>query len=144
MDRHSFGCGLFFARSLLTLPLLAGLASCASSPSPAPELAVAGTTIERAERAGATQYAAQPLDEARHKLDAAQQAAQQDDSEKARELAAEADASGRLAEVQTQAALAEKSASELHKTVRTLERPPFGGQGASGAPQPLPRAAGGQ
>jgi len=112
------------------------LAGCASSP-PAPpsELAVAASTLQDAERAGAVQYAPVELNRAREKVASAQNAMRQENYQDAQRLAAEAEADARLASVKAQAAQAEQALSTVRQDQNVLRNetaPP-----AVPAPAPL-------
>ena len=68
--RNAFWCATAF-----------GIVACASTPMPVEKLAVAKTSIERAEQAQAAQFAQVELNSARNKLAAAQAAADKNDAQ---------------------------------------------------------------
>ncbi len=88
------------------------LASCGSD-RPDPQLAVARSALDSAQRLSAAQYAPVPYQTARSKLDAAEQAVQKGDNDKARRLAVEASADAHLAEVTAQAAAADQNLAQI-------------------------------
>src|SRR3954471_15043254 len=75
-----------------------GIVACASTPMPVEKLAVAKTSIERAEQAQAAQFAQIELNSARNKLAAAQTAADKHNAVVAARLADQADVDAQLAE----------------------------------------------
>jgi Domain of unknown function (DUF4398) len=97
------------------------LAGCASSP-PAPpsELAVAASTLQDAERAGAAQYAPVELNRARDKAALAQNAMRQENYRDAQRLAAEAEADAKLAATKAQAAQAEQALTAVRQDQNVL------------------------
>jgi hypothetical protein len=110
------------------------LSACASAQPPTAQLAVAGSTLSDAERAGAVRDAPVELNLARQKLAAAQAATRQENYDEARRLATEAEADAKLAEVKTRATLAEQSAAAVQRGATTLQRE------LSPAPTPSPAA----
>jgi membrane-bound lytic murein transglycosylase len=97
-------------------------AGCASTPRPDPEITRARTLIEQAEKAGAQQYAAVELDQARNKLrlaDAANRDGKRDD---ARARANEASADAELALARTNSGEAKKAAEQVQESTETLRR----------------------
>src|SRR5689334_17765294 len=103
--------------AILATTVLA-LAGCASGgQAPKAELAVTQSTISEAERAGAVQYAPVELNQARQKLEAAQEAVRAEKYDQARRLAEEADADAKLARTKTEAGLAEKSANTVSRDI---------------------------
>jgi Domain of unknown function (DUF4398) len=111
------------------------LAGCASSPAPPPELAVAASTLQDAERAGAVQYAPVELNRAREKVAFAQNAMRQENYQDAQRFAAEAEADAKLAAVTAQAAQAEQALAAVRQDQNVLRNetaPP-----AVPAPTPL-------
>jgi hypothetical protein len=108
------------------------LAACASGEPPTAQLAVAGSRLADAERAGAARDAPVELKLAREKLAAARAATREEKYEEARRLASEAEADAKLAEVKTRATLAEQSAAAVESGARTLR------QELSPTPAPAP------
>ena len=106
---------------LKLLAWAAVLPACASMPPPNDKLAVAQTSIERAERANAVELAALPMRNAREKLSQAKQAINDKDNEKALRLAEQADADAQLAEAQAQTAKSDKAVADLEEGLRTLQ-----------------------
>ncbi|MFO7275431.1 MAG: DUF4398 domain-containing protein [Pseudomonadota bacterium] len=113
------------ARALILAAVLAcGVGGCAggSGQRPVEQLTRAGTMIDQAEQAGAQRFAAAELEQAREKLQRAQQAANENDNEVARRLAVEAALDAELATARAASADAERSAEEVRQGVDTLRR----------------------
>ncbi len=109
------------AKVLIPLLLMGTIGACASLPPPNDKITVAQTSIERAERAGAVELAALPMQNAREKLAHAKQAIVDKHNDVAARLAEQADADAQLAEAQAQTAKADKSVADLHDSLRTLQ-----------------------
>jgi hypothetical protein len=112
-------------------------AGCASQP-PVPEITRARTLIEQAEKAGAQQYAAVELDQARNKLRLADAAADQGKTEEARARANEAASDAELAQAKATSSEAQKAAEEIEKSTETLEREAQRDEGAAAPGTALP------
>ena len=115
--RNTFWCVVAF-----------GIVACASAPMPVEKLAVAKSSIERAEQAQAAQFAQVELTTARNKLVAAQAAADKRDAVIAARLADQADADAQLAESTARAKQQEQLVNEMDASLRdlrneTLRRP---------------------
>src|SRR4029078_7485009 len=85
-------------RNAIWCAIAFGIVACASSPMPVDKLAVAKSSVERAEQAQAAQFAQVELSTARSKLAAAQAAADKHDADVAARLADQADVDAQLAE----------------------------------------------
>jgi hypothetical protein len=97
------------------------LAACGSAPPAAPpELAVAASIVQEAERTGAAQYAPVELNRARDKIAAARAALQRDDYPDAQRLASEAEADAKLSALKAQASQAEQAASAVRQDQSVL------------------------
>ena len=97
------------------------LAGCAThTQRPTPEIARAQTLIEQAEKAGAQQFAAAQLEQARTKLSEADAADRKGDYEVARDRATEAGADAELAVALANSGEAQRSAEEVAKGTETL------------------------
>ncbi len=107
--RNTFWCVIAF-----------GIVACASAPMPVEKLAVAKTSIERAEQAQAAQFAQVELTTARNKLAAAQAAAEKRDATVAARLADQADADAQLAESTARAKQQEQLVDEMDASLRDL------------------------
>jgi hypothetical protein len=107
--RNAFWCAVAF-----------GIVACASAPMPVEKLAVARTSIERAEQAQAAQFAQVELNAARNKLAAAQAAADKRDADVAARLADQADVDAQLAESTARAKQQEQLVSEMDASLRDL------------------------
>jgi hypothetical protein len=104
--------------------LCATLAACASTPPVAltTELTRAEYSIDNAERNDAPQYGATALSQARDKLTAAKQAADDHEYTVAVRLAAEAEVDARLASAQADRGKSEASLKEINDNLTTLQR----------------------
>ena len=97
-----------------------GIVACASTPMPVEKLAVAKTSIERAEQAQAAQFAQVELNSARNKYAAAQAAADKHDGPVAARLADQADVDAQLAESTARAKQQEQLVHEMDASLRDL------------------------
>ena len=126
--RNSIYCAIAFS-----------IVACASAPMPVEKLAVAKSSIERAEQAQAAQFAQVELTSARNKYAAAQAAAGKNEAEVAARMADQADADAQLAESTARAKQQEQLVGEMDNSLRDLRnetlRKSNSGAGAS-APQP--------
>ncbi|MEJ1962471.1 MAG: DUF4398 domain-containing protein [Gammaproteobacteria bacterium] len=122
---------------LVTAALGLICAGCASNANrPTSEITRARTLIEQAEKAGAQQYAAEQLDQARNKLRLANAAAEDGKNDEARARANEAAADAELAQARANSGEAKKAANEVEKSTETLERETNRNQGAALPSQP--------
>ena len=97
-------------------------AGCASTPRPDPEITRARTLVEQAEKAGAQQYAAVELDQARNKLRLATAANEDRKYDEARARANEAAADAELALARTNSGEAKKAADQVQQSTETLRQ----------------------
>jgi len=121
-----------------------GLVACASAPPPVEKLAVAKSSIERAEQAQAAQFAQIELNSARNKFAAAQAAADKHDAQVAARLADQADVDAQLAESTARAKQQEQLVTEMDASLRdlrneTLRRDNTGTATPQPAAQPVPQ-----
>ncbi len=112
-----------------------GIVACASAPIPVDKLAVAKSSIERAEQAQAAQFAQVELNSARGKYAAAQTAAEKKDGAVAARMADQADADAQLAESTARAKQQQQLVTEMEASLRdlrdeTLRRSPSNEAGA--------------
>lgn len=124
--RNSFWCLVAF-----------GIVACASAPMPVDKLAVARSSVERAEQAQAAQFAQLEINAARSKLAAAQSAADDRDAELAARLADQADVDAQLAEATARAKQQEQLVAEMDESLRDLRNEALRGTG-EGAVAPAP------
>jgi membrane-bound lytic murein transglycosylase len=89
---------------------------------PTAEITRARTLIEQAEKAGAQQYAASDLDQARNKLRLANAAVEDGKNDEARARANEAAADAELAQARATSGEAKKAAAEVASGTATLQR----------------------
>jgi hypothetical protein len=131
--RNAFWCAIAF-----------GIVACASTPVPIENLAIARSSIERAEQAQAAQFAQIELNSARNKFAAAQAAADKRDALVAARLADQADVDAQLAESTARARQQEQLVTELDASLRdlrnaTLRRDQSGTATPQPAAQPVPQ-----
>lgn len=116
--RSGRACRTLYGAALVA----AGLAACASAPPVAtPEMTRAEVAIEQAQRAGAAQFAPEPLQSAQRKLSEAKIAVGQHENSHARQLVEESYADARLADFTAQDAKATTAAAEVDKSIRVLQ-----------------------
>jgi membrane protein involved in colicin uptake len=121
-------------RNTLLCATAFGIVACASAPMPVDKLAVAKSSIDRAEQAQAAQFAQVELNSARNKYAAAQAAADKKSAEDAARLADQADADAQLAESTARAKQQEQLVSEMDASLRDLRNETLRNSG-SAAPQ---------
>jgi len=97
-----------------------GIVACASTPMPIEKLAVAKSSLERAEQAQAAQFAQVELNSARNKYAAAQAAAEKKEAGVAARLADQADIDAQLAESTARAKQQEQLVTEMEASMRDL------------------------
>jgi hypothetical protein len=97
-----------------------GIVACAATPMPVEKLAVARSSIERAEQAQAAQFAQIELASARDKYAVARAAAEKNDAEVAARMADQADIDAQLAESTAKAKQQEQLATEMDAGLRDL------------------------
>jgi hypothetical protein len=115
-----------------------GIVACASAPMPVDKLAVAKTSVQRAEQAQAAQFAQVELNTARNKLSAAQAAADKRDAEVAARLADQADVDAQLAEATARAKQQEQLVTEMDASLRDLRNETLRNSPGAGASTPQP------
>jgi hypothetical protein len=123
--RNAFWCVIAF-----------GIVACASAPMPVDKLAVARSSVERAEQAQAAQFAQVELTTARNKLNAAQAAADDRDADTAARLADQADVDAQLAEATARAKQQEQLVSEMDEGLRDLRNEAMRKRAGTGAELP--------
>ena len=97
-----------------------GIVACAATPMPTDKLAVARSSIQRAEQAQAAQYAQVELTTARNKLSAAEAAVDKHNAETAARMADQADVDAQLAEYTARAKQQEQLADQMDASLRDL------------------------
>jgi len=112
-----------------------GIVACASTPMPVEKLAIAKTSLERAEQAQAAQFAQVELNSARNKYAAAQAAVDKHDAEVAARLADQADVDAQLAESTARAKQQEQLVTEMDKGLRDLRNETLRHDSTGAAPQ---------
>ena len=123
-------------RNSLLCALAFGIVACASAPLPVEKLAVAKSSLERAEQAQAAQFAQVELNSARNKYAAAQAAADKRDAEVAARLADQADVDAQLAESTARAKQQEQMVNEMDAGLRDLRNETLrNGNNSGAAPQ---------
>ena len=111
-----------FARWLCAAIAGGILASCASMPIPNEKIAVAQSSVQRAEQSGAPELAPVEMSAARDELARAQQAAAERNAPVATQLAERADADAQLAEASAQAKRSHKAAAEFDASLQALRQ----------------------
>jgi hypothetical protein len=94
----------------------------------------AQTLVDQAEQAGAQQFAAAELTQARQKLQMADAAANKGNTDIAQRLASEATVDARLAVARTNSGKAKTAAGEVSQSVETLRKEANRGNTSSGTP----------
>jgi len=112
-----------------------GIVACASTPMPVEKLAIAKTSLERAEQAQAAQFAQVELNTARNKYAAAQAAVDKHDAEVAARLADQADVDAQLAESTARAKQQEQLVTEMDAGLRDLRNETLRHDSSGAAPQ---------
>ena len=112
-----------------------GIVACASTPMPVEKLAIAKTSLERAEQAQAAQFAQVELASARNKYAAAQAAVDKHDAEVAARLADQADVDAQLAESTARAKQQEPLVTEMDAGLRDLRNETLRKDNTGAAPQ---------
>ena len=128
--RNALWCAVAFA-----------IVACASTPMPVDKLAVAKTSVERAEQAQAAQFAQVELTTARNKLAAAQAAADKRDAELAARMADQAEVDAQLAESTARAKQQEQLVTEMDASLRDLRNEALrksNVEGSTAPPPPVP------
>jgi septal ring factor EnvC (AmiA/AmiB activator) len=127
-------------RNAIWCSIAFGIVACASTPMPVEKLAVAKSSIERAEQAQAAQFAQVELNSARNKYAAAQAAADKREADVAARLADQADVDAQLAEATARAKQQGQLVADMDAGLRDLRNETLRrndpGAGAQ-APQPL-------
>jgi len=100
--------------------ILAGLAACASTPIPNEKIAVAKVAVQRAEQAGAPEFAPVELATARDKLARAEKAAVDREAQPANIYAEQANVDAELAEATARQQRSHKAAMEFDASLQAL------------------------
>jgi septal ring factor EnvC (AmiA/AmiB activator) len=127
-------------RNALWCVLAFGIVACAATPMPVDRLAVAKSSIERAEQAQAAQFAQVELSAARNKLNAAQAAADKRDAEVAARMAEQAEVDALLAESTARAKQQEQRVNEMDASMRELRSETLRNSAGAGADAPQPQS----
>ena len=109
-------------RSGACVAVVATLAACASSPVPLEQLAVAKQSVQRAQEAGATEFAPVELSTARDKLQRAQAAAANHDGRTATMLADQANVDAQLAEATAREHKSHQAEMQLEASLQALRQ----------------------
>jgi septal ring factor EnvC (AmiA/AmiB activator) len=127
-------------RNAMLCAIAFGIVACASAPMPVEKLALAKSSLERAEQAQAAQFAQIELNSARNKYAAAQAAADKRDADVAARLADQADIDAQLAESTARAKRQEQLVAEMDASLRDLRNETLRTDDAGASPQ-LPQPA---
>ncbi len=101
----------------LLMSILLALTACASVPPPVQDMAAAEAAVQAAVDADALTLAPAELEQARRKLDAAQRALQEQQHDRARQLAEQAVVDAELAQVTARAEAAARKAATLRAQI---------------------------
>jgi hypothetical protein len=112
----------FFRIATIAAALLVGLSACATTPIPNEKLAVAKSSVQRAEQAGAPELAPAEMAAARDKLARAEQAVAARNADVATQLAEQANADAQLAEATAVQARSHKAAMEFDASMLALRQ----------------------
>jgi len=108
--------------AVLCAAIALSAAACVTTPVPNEELAVAKSSVQRAEQSGAPELAPVEMASARDKLARAERAAADRDALSATRLAQQADADAQLAEATAQEQRSRKAALELDASLQALRQ----------------------
>jgi hypothetical protein len=97
-------------------------AGCVTTPPPNEQLAVAKSSVQRAEQAGASEFAPVEMAAARDKLAHAERAAADHDARPATQLAEQANVDAQLAEATAQEQRSRKAAMEADANLQALRQ----------------------
>jgi hypothetical protein len=98
------------------------VAGCATTPIPNEKIAVAKSSVQRAEQAGAPELAPVEMATARDELNRAEKAAADHDAQPATQLAERANVDAQLAEATAQQNRAHKAAAEFDANLQALRQ----------------------
>jgi hypothetical protein len=107
---------------VLCAAIALGAAGCVTTPIPNEQIAVAKSSVQRAEQSGAPELAPVEMAAARDKLARAERAAADHDALPATQLAEQANADAQLAEATAQEQRSRKAAMELDASLQTLRQ----------------------
>lgn len=114
-------------KRLAKLPLSVGLsasvialAACSSVPPPTEQIAVGRSAIDSAQTAGAPEFAAAELAQARTKFEQAQEAMKKEEYVRARRLAEQAAVDAQLAQAKASSAREQAAAAQIDQSIRAL------------------------
>lgn len=102
--------------------LALGVAGCASTPIPNEKVAVAKSSVARAEQSGAPEYAPVEMAAARDKLARAEKAAADKEAQPATQLAEQASIDAQVAEATAQQKKSHKAAAEFDASMAALRQ----------------------
>ena len=108
--------------ALVSIAATAILAGCASTPPPVEQMAISRAAVSNASSAGGNEFAPLQYKAAIEKMDAAERAMVGKNYVRARQLAEEAHADARLAEMTARSAKAQKAADALQDDIRELRQ----------------------
>jgi uncharacterized protein DUF4398 len=111
----SRGASLFAA-------IVISVAGCATTPLPNEKIAVAKSSVQRAQQAGATEFAPVEMASAQDKLARAEKAAADHQEQPATQLAEQANADAQLAEATAQEKKSRKAAMEQDANLQALRQ----------------------
>ena len=116
------GLSILASGAALSAMFALSAAAYAASPIPAERIAVAKSSLQRAEQSGAPEFAPVEMAAARDKLARAEKAAADHNKETATKLAEQADVDAQLAEATAQRQKSHKAASEFDASMQALRQ----------------------
>jgi uncharacterized protein DUF4398 len=116
------GLSILAAGAAMSAMFALGTAAYAASPIPAERIAVAKSSLQRAEQSGAPEFAPVELAAARDKLGRAEKALADRNKEAAAQLAEQADVDAQLAEATAQRQKSHKAATEFDASMQALRQ----------------------
>ncbi|HEY5070072.1 MAG TPA: DUF4398 domain-containing protein [Candidatus Acidoferrum sp.] len=111
-----------FKYAVLCAAIALSAAGCATTPIPNEKIAVAKSSVQRAEQAGAPELAPVEMAAARDKLTRAEKAAADREAQPATQLAEQANADAQLAEASAQEQRSHKAAMEFDANLQALRQ----------------------
>lgn len=104
----------------LAVAAAGGVAACSSVPPPTEQMAVGKSAIDSAQTAGAPEFAAGELAQARTKYEQAEAAMKREDFMQARRLAEAASVDAQLAQARASSAREQAAAAQIDQSIRAL------------------------
>jgi Domain of unknown function (DUF4398) len=122
LSQLSRGASSLARGASLCAAIFISVAGCATTPIPNEKIAVAKSSVQRAEQAGAPEYAPVEMASAREKLARAEKAAADHEAQPATQWAEQANADAQLAEATAQEKRSRKAALEQDANLQALRQ----------------------